>query len=385
MNAAPSIPRQTWLATLIAGCSFFYFLIFAQFGFLHHLNNIESQANLIEMAMFAMGLGGIVGSILAARKLRLPEVKSWILTGFIGCGITGAMSLLTSNIWIQIGVALGVGLSLGSLTVAIVPLLRGSLPPRRIGLWASIAVGGAYFLSNLPFIFRCAGKDHCLFGTLACCVGTLLALFIELPILTDSSESSSPISTHKCLFQTKGVWIITVLFLGLIWLDSAAFYVIQNSDTLKASSWDTDFQLWLNAFIHLVIAILAGWALDRGLLFSSLIIAFGLLELGAWMLQNSNATDWGTYLYVSGVSIYSTALVAYGALAPESQDSWTIPKRAGMVFAIGGWFGSAMGIGMARDLHAIPLSFLSVALATALTSILVQRKLSRSASPAIAA
>ena len=156
--------------------------------------------------------------------------------------------------------------------------------------------------------------------------------------------------------------MIATLFLALIWLDSAAFYIIQNSDSLKAISWSTDADLWRNASLHFILALLGGWILDRGWLFSGLFLSFVLLEAGAWCLGHGTAAaGMATLLYVSGVSIYSTALVAYGALAPERVGSWRISARAGLVFALGGWFGSGMGIGMARDLKGIPGMFLAIA------------------------
>jgi len=134
----------------ITGCAFFYFLIFAQFGFLHRLSQIETRANLIEMAMLAMGIGGIVGSIWAARRFLMESAQTWVIRGFIGCGLAGVGSILSSNIWIQLAIALSVGFFLGSLTVSIVPLIRALLPERRIGFGTGIAIGGAYFLSNIP-------------------------------------------------------------------------------------------------------------------------------------------------------------------------------------------------------------------------------------------
>jgi len=79
-----------------------------------------------------------------------------------------------------------------------------------------------------------------------------------------------------------------------------------------------------------------------------------------------------TLLYITGVSLYSTALVAYGSLAPEEKGLWKISSRAGIVFALGGWFGSAMGIGMARDLQRIPTGFLAIALAVALSCLAIR-------------
>jgi hypothetical protein len=350
------------LGALIVGCVFFFFLIFAQFGFLHRLAGIEARENLIEMAMFAMGFGGIASSVFTARRFRIADSKSWLIVGFVGCGLAALLSIVTTNIWIQLGVAVVVGLSLGSLTVSVVPTLRALVPAGRIGVWASLGVGGAYLLSNAPAVFRSSAEGHCLLGALACSIGVVVAL--SVPALKEGSlkEFDSPVSSDWAFFETKGAIIIASLFLALIWLDSAAFYIIQNSEELKLMSWNTDIDLWVNACIHLLLALVGGWLLDRGWLFSMLIVSFVLLGAGAWSLQHGIAEGGvGTVFYVSGVSLYSVALVAYGALAPERLCSWSISARAGLVFALGGWFGSGMGIGMARDLKGIPDVFFAFA------------------------
>lgn len=359
------------LVVVLVCCTFFYFLIFAQFGFLHRLENIESRSNLIELAMLAMGTGGIAGSVVVARRYQLEKAKYWIHQGFIGCGLAGVGAIIITNIWLQLIIAMSVGYFLGTLTVAIVPLLRALLPSQRIGLSTSIAVGGAYFICNIPVVFRCSAEDHCLLGALSCCVGVLAVS--RIPKLNgDLLARDEGSKTQPHLFRTKGVWVVTFLFLGLIWIDSAAFYLIQSSEKLRVLSWDTDLQLWRNASVHFLAAIAGGWVIDQGKTFMAMILSFAFLEIGAWLLQEvSGMADLATILYICGVSIYSTALVAYGALAPELVSNWSVSKRAGMVFAIGGWFGSAMGIGMAKDLNRVPLGFLVVAaiVAIACTSI----------------
>jgi len=186
-------------------------------------------------------------------------------------------------------------------------------------------------------------------------------------------EGEEPDAKLSVLFKSKGVTLVTLLFLGLIWLDSAAFYLIQSSEVLRKASWDTDQQLWMNACIHYAMALCGGWILDRGWVFRCLIGAFVLLEVGAWIFEEGTRfAGMATILYVSGVSLYSTALVGYAALSPQLKNNWRISTRAGLVFAIGGWFGSAMGIGMAKDLNAIPGSFLLIALLIVVGSVMAK-------------
>jgi cytochrome c oxidase cbb3-type subunit 2 len=145
-----------------------------------------------------------------------------------------------------------------------------------------------------------------------------------------------------------------MLFLGLVWIDSAAFFIIQHSPHLKANTWEGMLSLQGNVFVHLCTAVLSGIALDRSQQAFALGVAL-LALLGACLLltgaeQHSLAAR---ICYTSGVSIYSTALVFYPAGSGR-------PWLAGLIFAASGWFGSAAGIGMAQSLHAIPRLFVIV-------------------------
>lgn len=349
-------------AAVIIGCAFFYFLIFAQFGFLHHLTMLETKTNLIELILGFMGVGGIIGSITTARRFEIQHANNWLVAGFVGCGLSAIVAIIAISIWLQFLVALLVGLFLGSLTVAIVPLARALVSQNRIGLYISLGVGGAYFLSNVPQLFKRTGEDHCLLGAIACCIGVVATLSFARIHKDALSAQTVTQKTHDCLFRTSGVLTITGMFLALIWLDSAAFYLIQESSQLKAISWTTDAQLWLNACFHFLFALVGGWCLDRGWLFALLVASFALLVTGTWLLKDSSGTLSLVYteLYVAGVSLYSSGLVAYGALAPENKEFWSIRARAGVVFSVGGWLGSGLGIGMARDLNKVPISFMVI-------------------------
>ncbi|MCB0360994.1 MAG: cbb3-type cytochrome c oxidase subunit II, partial [Bdellovibrionales bacterium] len=66
----------------------------------------------------------------------------------------------------------------------------------------------------------------------------------------------------------------------------------------------------------------------------------------------------------------STALVAFPSALADEQRLVSARMRAALLYAIAGWFGSAMGIGMAQDLHAVPVAFL---ISAGVVMILVQR------------
>jgi hypothetical protein len=60
-------------------------------------------------------------------------------------------------------------------------------------------------------------------------------------------------------------------------------------------------------------------------------------------------------LYPVAVSLYSTALVCWPGLLHGHEQAW---KKAAWVFAVAGWVGSGLGIGMAENLAHVPLWFL---------------------------
>ena len=65
--------------------------------------------------------------------------------------------------------------------------------------------------------------------------------------------------------------------------------------------------------------------------------------------------------YPIGVSLYSVALVAYPSLlAPAAADAER-GRIAGWIYAIAGWTGSAMGIGMGENLGHVPPVFVAAA------------------------
>ena len=162
-------------------------------------------------------------------------------------------------------------------------------------------------------------------------------------------------------------WIgILIVFLVLVWLDSAAFAIVQANPDLKAQTWGSAGQKWLQGSVHLVAAVGAGALLDAGVGFAIPMASWVLFALAFPLLEGGGSTIAGP-LYAIGISLYSTALVVMPTRdrAASPSPRW----RAGLLYGIAGWLGSALGVGMAQDLGRIPGSFLAatgVVLATVL-------------------
>jgi cytochrome c oxidase cbb3-type subunit 2 len=61
------------------------------------------------------------------------------------------------------------------------------------------------------------------------------------------------------------------------------------------------------------------------------------------------------------VSLYSTALVAYPSFLSGASSPAQRGRHAGLIYAIAGWIGSALGIGMGQNLGHVPLLFVAAA------------------------
>lgn len=149
----------------------------------------------------------------------------------------------------------------------------------------------------------------------------------------------------------KAVW--TGVLLALVWLDSAAFHIIQHTPELKLATWTGDPQLFLNSGVHLAAGVLAGIALDRCRVAGAILAAMTLL-LAAGALIATGRGSIGAPLYAAGVSVYSAVLVFY----PVRSGSVGL---AALVYAVAGGLGSALGIGMADNLRSVPGGFFLIA------------------------
>ncbi|MCP5535657.1 MAG: cbb3-type cytochrome c oxidase subunit II [Akkermansiaceae bacterium] len=216
----------------------------------------------------------------------------------------------------------------------------------HVYLGAGLGTGLAYMLSNLPWIFQATPSARCYLTAAAV---LLLGL---LPIHPVTGKSGRGKARSMRLFLV-GV----VCFTMLVWLDSAAFYIIQHNQEIKLGTWGESY-LWRNAIVHLLVAVFSGWLLLRGRIILVLASAFALLGVAGLMASEDGLRSIAGYLYPAGVSLYSVALILYPAVWLGQQGA---TLRAVVLFAVAGWLGSAMGIGMAQDLNKVPEAFVVVA------------------------
>ncbi len=325
---------------------YFYFLIFAQFSFLEILEKEVEGAQVLKSVMGAMALGGLLGSVAVLWLEKKFAWSSLMRVAALGCAVFPVLATLASGTLAFVLISLGIGLSLGVLTVLLsarLPDIMGANPY----LGAGIGTGVAYMLSNLPWVFQSPPevRSYVTAGAVF-----LLAL---LPLKVNEEE----------VLVEDSPWSFRVFFVGviclsmLVWLDSAAFYIIQHNREIKLATWG-EVYLWRNALVHLLVAILSGWLLLKGKMTWVLGAAFCFLGVAGLMASVDGLQIVAGYLYPAGVSLYSVALILYPSVWLGRSGA---TRRAVILFSVAGWIASAMGIGMAQDLNQVPLAFVGLA------------------------
>ncbi len=357
---APRI-SEGWQGVLLIASTYVYFLIFAQFGFLKRLTELGITEHSLPLIMGAMAIGG-VGMSLFAPRLRMWTCPSCRLqAGLIGCALSTVWSLLPLNVFTAAVVAVTIGLSLGLLTVTLVANLPLWIGIHRPLLKVGLGTGIGYFLCNFPPLFRASPQWIALTSTACCLVALIVANRNRLYYL--QPLPAGPIERTPVPFALVLVW-----FTALVWLDSAAFYIIQNSPWLKAGTWQGDLHLWRAGTLHFAAALFSAWLLARRGV--SLTLALALTALGAacLLLLDPARVPVASVLYPLGVSLYSVALVAYPSFLMPAASHAERARAAGYLYAVAGWVGSALGIGMGRNLHHVPILFVAAAAALFLLS-----------------
>ena len=350
-QAGDSVPQReefrpslrTLIATVIAvAATYFYFLIFAQFGFLQTVQaRAGEDGTLLRPLMAVMGLCGIAGSFVVARIYAVQRGRRLMLGGFIASGLAAQLSVMAGSVVWLYACAVLIGTGTATITVTLAAMLRREVGAGKLGVSLGAGTGLAYGLCNLPIVFNASPSGHAGWGIAACVVGCLaVAAFTQqAPAHEENGFDYRP--------GMIGGWV--AVFFALVWLDSAAFYVIQHTPALKVGTWGRDAQLYLNAIVHAAAALLAGLVLDRRLAGMTILTAAVLLVAAGLLLGvGPGVFSTAAFCYAAGVSFYSTALIYYPAYSGRA-------ILAALVYAIAGWGGSALGIGMAQNLTVIPV------------------------------
>ncbi len=328
-------------AITAVAASYVYFLIFAQLGFLKTLQAATGvTGGTVKPVLGVMGLAGMTGSVAAAWMFSVPSSRGVLAAGFALCAAAAGLSMMATTMIAFYLAALCVGLGTGLTTVTLASMLRRAAGDRRLGVIIGLGTGLAYGFCNLPAVFGAAANTQAMLAFFAALAGLASGVMLAPKATAEKPEDFD--------YSKPGVMIWMLIFLTLVCVDSAAFYIIQHTPRLKEETWSNAGQLVLNAVMHLVAALLAGRALDRHWSGKTVFAGTVALLMACWMINAGSRTlAAGAMFYSAGVSAYSVALVFYPA---HSQRPWL----AALVYAVAGWGGSAIGIGLAENQHELP-------------------------------
>jgi cbb3-type cytochrome c oxidase subunit II len=359
-----------WRGIGLIAITYVYFLIFAQFAFLRRLAQLGISDLHLKAVLAAMACGGIVFSLLAPR-LKTLEPGLRVGISLFTCAAAALLSLLPLSLAASILVSLLIGCGLGLLTVTLVTHLRLWIAGTNPLIGVGIGTGLGYFACNLPSLFTATPSTQAIVAAMLCVAGAFLTLGGS-PAIEASEGIEAPL-------RARPFAQVLVSFTALVWLDSAAFFIIQNTPALKAGAWEGTAHLWGNGALHFAAALLSAWLLRRRGLSRTLSFAFAALAFACLLLLNPNKAVLASIFYPVGVSLYSVALVAYPAILSPASSLAERSRRAGWIYAIAGWFGSAMGIGMGQNLGRVPPAFVALAgvLVLGPTLLAILRKRSR--------
>jgi cytochrome c oxidase cbb3-type subunit 2 len=344
--------RQSgWQGASLVAITYVYFLIFAQFAFLKRLAIVGVAGEHLKAVMAAMAIGGILFSLLAPRLNLWPSPNLRLRVGLCATGAAAFLSLLPLGVSASIAVSFIIGAGLGLLTVTLVTHLRQWTGNRYPLLLVGLGTGAGYLVCNLPFFFSASAEAQAATAGLLCLVGVCVTFW-----------PTQALQEEVAALSQSGVSFLGVLdcFTALVWLDSAAFFIIQNTPNLKAGTWEGSIHLGANGLLHLGAALACVWLLrSRGL---SFVLSASFLALGVacLLLLDPQRVALASIFYPIGVSLYSVALVAYPSLLSPASSTAERGRQAGWLYAVAGWCGSAMGIGMGQNLGYVPPVFVLV-------------------------
>lgn len=333
-----------WRSVVAVAATYFYFLLFAQFAFIEGLLAGGLAEGALKPIMAAMGAGGLAGSFSAPWMVGRIGASRLMRFAYLGCALVALGSIPVSEIPAGTCVSFLVGALLGMQTVTLAGCLPGWVTRDGTGgIVVGLGTGLAYAACNVPFIFQAGWLAQ---SIMVAGGAVLAALLVPGRVRSGKPVVDGGRSVHRA-------WAITLLLLALVWLDSAAFFIIQHTEEMKKATWGSA-HLWRNAALHLGGAVVAGIALDRGSLWRILFAALALLAVASQMVNHQELMQGAGWIYPVGVSLYSVALVMVPGFLSGAATQRDALRRAAVLFGLAGWVGSALGVGMGENLHRVP-------------------------------
>ena len=356
-----NVQRSGWPGVGLVAIAYVYVLIFAQFAFLKRLAEFGIADAHLKVVMAAMAAGGILLSLLAPRVTFGPTPRLRLQVSLSICGVAALLSLLPLALGAGSADSFLIGAGFGLLTVTLVTHLRIWFGDGDALLKVGLGTGLAYLICNFPPLFTASPKTQTIVAAILCFVGVFAAANT-----TQAAVENPPPQTSISFGR------VLISFAALVWLDSAAFFIIQNTPALRAGTWEGTVHLWIDGLLHLVAAIASAWFLRRRGLSFVLVVAVLALAVSCLLLLDPSRALLASLFYPIGVSLYSVALVAYPSLLAPASSSADRARKAGLIYAVAGWLGSAMGIGMGQNLGQVPVPFVLLASALVLGPQLVE-------------
>jgi cytochrome c oxidase cbb3-type subunit 2 len=352
-----------WQGTVLVAITYVHFLIFAQFAFLKRMASLGIADAHLKAVMAAMAFGGILFSLLVPRVWKSVSPHACLRLGLLVSSVAAFSTLLPLTLAASFVVAFVIGVGLAVVTVTIVTFLPVWTGGRDSLFKVALGTGLGYFLCNFPPLFTASPEAQAITAGVLCLVG----IVVTLAPAPEPGAQSTPEPREPIPFV-----LVLIGFTALVWLDSAAFFIIQNSAALKAVTWQGSLHLWMNGTLHLWAALAAAFLLRRRGLSFTLAAAFCALAAACLLLLDPRPSLLASIFYPIGVSLYSVALVAYPSLLAPSASAGERGRRAGWLYAVAGWIGSAMGIGMGQNLGHVPAAFIVAAGLGVLSPLLIQ-------------
>ncbi|HWA93166.1 MAG TPA: cbb3-type cytochrome c oxidase subunit II [Terracidiphilus sp.] len=346
---------RDWRGVILVAAVYVYFLIFAQFAFLAILSANGIQAERLKGAMVSMAFGGILFSLLTPRIHIIGNPALRLRIGLCISVIAALLSLCPLQFASAVGVAFLIGTGLGIVTLTLVTHLAEWCGEHATHVKSGLGVGLGYLICNIPTVFAATPKLQALLSALVF-VGVA-----SLPLSITPNGASIRVHSHAQRQPNFAFLSVLIAFTALIWLDSAAFYIIQHNGALKAGTWEGNVRLWSIAGVHFVFAVASALLLRRHKIALVLTGAFAFLGAACAFLAHPSFTASARLFYPAGVSLYSVALVLYPSSLSSAQNLNERARQAGWLYAIAGWIGSALGIGMGQNLGHIPIMFVGAA------------------------
>lgn len=333
---APSSTQRFLACAGLVAATYAYFLLFAQFAFLDLAAVRIGPGRDLQTVIHLQGLGGIGGSLLAALIFRPGRAGALVAVGLILAGTAAAAAPSAKTFSLLAAVAGVTGLAVGVTTVALAAQLRAWVGLSRLGLCVGLGTGLAYALCSVPAFFEAPPEHQALAAAAMALLGAALVTLVQagtdaLPPRTSLKSPALP-------------WFL--VFGGLVALDSAAFYIIQNTAELKEAAWSGVVRQWGVAAVHLVAGLVAGRLLDAGR--SRLLPALALAGIVGACLLLDRPAGWLSLVYASGVSLYSAALVHHPARIGRA-------RYAAAFYVACGWVASGVGLGLAQGLQEVSI------------------------------